>query len=361
MKFIFAVCIASLVASCTTYNSTSNSDNQFQNRVPAQSRDLTGTYLGEGIFSNRKIGLKRPAMRIYLDKAPGEPDSYYAVLIEYSKLLKMAAPYLASQKAPKLNKVVGYLNRITSEISTFKVVPGAQPGTYKMYSLKVKNSTLMPAEDFNMVLNIDPLNPEANPLVGAVIKGNPDGDIVFPSESGKPTGSNWLAKIPNNPVSQFKLAAFTYKLGHLSSTWRGNWFDLEGTYYSQYQRTNDGVLELYSENGQKKTKFIKTIDTPAKLFTNPKSAFIVGDYYVNEPVPKMYILSPTQGERSAESDVEMSGRIGLFLDVFDGSAPEAGSHMVTEMAFSNPNDPKDFMMYYEDKDHRRNVGVHPSK
>ena len=107
-------------------------------------------------------------------------------------------------------------------------------------------------------------------------------------------------------------------------------------------------------------KFVKTKMTKAKHFTNPKSATIVGDYYVTEPIPKMYLLTPTTAARTA-SDKEMVSRIGLFLDVFDASAPEAGGHMVTELAYTNPADPEDFMMYYEDPTHRKWVGVDGKK
>ena len=145
-----------------------------------------------------------------------------------------------------------------------------------------------------------------------------DGRIVFPADTGHSRTTEDLLKL-----RQFDMASIIYRLGHLSSTWRGNWNDLEGSYLSQYGLNDDGVLELYSENGQKKMKFIKTNTTHPKYFTNPKSATIEGDYNVSEPVPKMYVLTPAKGTNT-KSDVEMASRIGLFLDVFDGSAPEAG-------------------------------------
>ncbi|MBO9667791.1 MAG: hypothetical protein J7501_13390, partial [Bdellovibrio sp.] len=75
--------------------------------------------------------------------------------------------------------------------------------------------------------------------------------------------------------------------------------------------------------------------------------------------PKMYVLVPATNRTRTASDIEMTGRIGLFLDVFDGSSPEAGRHLVTELAYTNPYDPEDFMMYYEHPQHLRNVGVEP--
>jgi hypothetical protein len=75
----------------------------------------------------------------------------------------------------------------------------------------------------------------------------------------------------------------------------------------------------------------------------------------------MYVLIPATRGNTTASQAEMMPRIGLFLDVFDGSAPEAGSHLVTELAFTNPQDPEDFMMYYEHPQHLKNVGVEPKK
>jgi hypothetical protein len=121
----------------------------------------------------------------------------------------------------------------------------------------------------------------------------------------------------------------------------------------------DGVLELYSVGGQKKMKFIKP-NTPAKDFTNAKSGTLEGDFIVSEPIPKMYIVTPADNVATASSK-ELGGRIGLFLDVFDASAPEAGSQLVTELAFTNPADDEDYLMYYEHPQHTKNVGVEPAK
>lgn len=322
-------------------------------RDPSSTVDLTGHYLGEGLFQNRTAGLRRPAMRVYFEPVQNEADSYHAVLIEYDQLLSMALPYGASQKAPFFNKIVGYLNSITTRISAYKVVPGQKRGSYEFHNLSVRNGEIVAAPNVKMMLQLgEDLN---RPMIGASLTGDADGQIVFPDPNAKSNGI-----MDALSVSQFELAAFIYKKGHLASTWRGNWQDLEGSYLSEYGRVDDGVLELMSPGGQKRMKFIKTNNTKAKYFTNPKSATIEGEYIVSEPVPKMYVLTSARGTKSA-SDVEMTGRIGLFLDVFDGSAPEAGSHLVTELAFTNPNDPEDFMMYYEHAEHKKNVGVAPKK
>jgi hypothetical protein len=312
--------------------------------------------LGEGLFSKRTKGIRRPAMRLYLDRAQNEGDVYYGVLVEYDQLLNMAAPYLASQKAPILNKVVGYLDKIATRISVYKFVPSGKAGGYEMHNVEARNGQLIVDSAFSMTLNLK--NGISNPLAGATISGNSDGEIVFPDAADNSGG--FFGKISNAMnLTQYELATIVYKKGHLASTWRGNWDKLEGSYLSEYGKFKDGVLELYSQNDQKKMKFIKTNKTKAANFTNPKSGNIAGDYMVLEPIPKMYILVPADGRAPTASDTEMTSRIGLFLDVFDGSAPEAGSHLVTELAFTAPRDPKDFMMYYEHPDHLKNVGVEP--
>ena len=358
MKIVSLIALVLFLTSCAT-SQNSDSSHEKTLRTPSASSDLSGAYLGEGLFSNRSHGLHRPAMRFYLERAEGEADTYYGVLLEYDQLLSMGLPYLASQKAPVLNKVVGYLDKIATRISAYKLIPGAQGGSYEMHNLEVRDGKIVPASSFHMALHLDPKNKDANRLMGASISGNSEGKIVFPSDSDKPTGL--LGRIDHAlGLSQYKLAAITYEKGHLASTWRGNWNDLEGSYLSEYGRFKDGVLELYRQNGQAKAKFVKTNTTKAKFFTNPKSGSIEGDYVVTEPIPKMYLLVPTQNARTS-SDLEMTARIGLFLDVFDGSAPEAGSHLVTELAYTNPQDPEDFMMYYEHPEHKKNVGVEPKK
>lgn len=344
MKKILFLAFATMLAASCTHKAP---------RDPSSTIDLTGHYLGEGLFASRTAGLKRPAMRVYFEPVQNEADSYYAVLIEYDQLLSMALPYGASQKAPFFNKIVGYLNSITTRISAYKAVPGSKHGTYEFHNLEVRNGEIVPAAGVKLMLTLG--NDMNRPMIGASLAGDADGQITFPDPEAK---SNGIADALT--VTQFELAAFIYKKGHLASTWRGNWYDLEGSYLSEYGRVDDGVLELLSTGGQKRMKFVKTNNTKAKYFTNPKSATIEGEYIVSEPVPKMYVLSSARGTKSA-SDVEMGGRIGLFLDVFDGSAPEAGSHLVTELAFTNPQDPEDFMMYYEHADHKKNVGVAPKK
>ncbi|MBS1970617.1 MAG: hypothetical protein JSU04_09925 [Bdellovibrionales bacterium] len=364
MKLVSLLAIALFLASCATNPNSAtttarNTETTSGVRSPSAATDLSGTYLGEGLYQNRTQGLRRPAMRIYFDRVPGESDSYYSVLVEYDQLFSMAAPYLASQKLPIANHVIGYLNNISTRISAYKVVPSQKAGSYEFHNLEVQNGQIVPAAAATMVLNLDPKNNSANVLAGANITGNVDGLIVFPS--AEPAKKGLIGSIGDAlNLTQLELATTVYKLGHLASTWRGNWNDLEGSYLSEYGKFKDGVLELYSANGQKKMRFLKSNVTLAKHFTNPKSAPIEGDFVSTEPVPKMYVLVPAV-RKNTPSEKEMGGRIGLFLDVFDGSAPEAGSHLVTELAFTNPADPEDFMMYYEHPQHLKNVGVEPAK
>jgi len=360
LKNLLFLILAVTLASCATPQKHDQGDHG-QIRTPASSVNLTGAYLGEGLFQkSRTTGVQRPAMRFYLEQSPDEVSAYYGVLVEYPDLLTMAPQYIATQNAPVLNKAIGYLNRISAQISAYKLVPGERSGTYNMYNLIVQNGKIAPTSDIAMILTLDLNASGSNPLAGATMSGNSEGEIFFPKDNSgnNPTSQSKISDLL--VTTQYKLAKLIYSLGHLASTWRGNWGDLEGSYLSQYGRFKDGVLELYSESDRRKANFIKSNRTKQYEFTNPKSAFIEGDYDVSEPIPKMYLLTTTR-EANTASDAEMTPRIGLFLDVFDGSAPEAGSHLVTELAFINPEDPKDFLMYYEHPDHLKNVGVEPPK
>lgn len=363
---VFIIFMAALsIAACSSYQKNSQSANEKGFRTPSATDDLTGDYLGEGLFTVRAglgNGIKRPAIRFYLERIHGEADSYYGVLVEYPNLLKMAPKYLASQKAPALNKVFGYLNKISAQISAYKLVPGASQGSYDMYNLEVQDGKIVPAREIAMTLTLNSKNKDTKDrLAGAFIKGNKEGDIIFPDGSD----SYPEPKVMNDPMklaglTQYNLAKLVYKKGKLASTWRPNGDGLQGSYLSAYGNDKDGVLELFMENGQAQAKFIKTNRTKPKVFTNPKSASLEGDYYMTEPIPKMYVMVSKNADKTT-SDTEIGGRIGLFLDVFDGSAPEAGGHLVTELAFTNPKDPKDFMMYYQDINHKKNIGVEPKR
>ncbi|MBO9668358.1 MAG: hypothetical protein J7501_16280, partial [Bdellovibrio sp.] len=240
MKRILLLVFATILSSCATNSQSPQSMPTAQHsatgRAPTASTDLTGTYLGEGLFAERSTGLRRPAYRLYLDRAQGESDTYYGVLLEYDQLLNMGLPYLASQKAPFLNHVVGYLDKIATRISAYKFVPGAQPGTYEMHNLIVQSGQIVAQDKFAMTLVISSKPGISAPLAGAVITGFKDGQISFPDvlASNKSDVVSSITEVLN--FSQLDLARVVYKKGHLASSWRGNWKDLEGSYLSEYGR-----------------------------------------------------------------------------------------------------------------------------
>jgi hypothetical protein len=189
----FALCLAA----CATAPTETSS------RTPSSHADLSGKYLGEGLFDKRDSGVRRPAIRFYLDRSQTENDTYYGVLVEYPNLLKMTPQYLATQKVPALNKLIGYLSEISTRISAYKLVPGQQAGTYQMHNLEVRDGQIVPERDFTMTLHLNPMN-GTNPLFGASIKGNEDGQINFPTP--KEVGIKDLLTF-----SQYELATLVYK------------------------------------------------------------------------------------------------------------------------------------------------------
>lgn len=348
LKAVFALIIG--FAACTS--APPASDKSTSPRQPnftaaynkLDSSDLTGTYLGKGNYTKvRKLlgkDIRRPAMRLYLDKVEGEGNVYNGVLLEYANVLKMAPTYLAAQKGYQFRKLI-----ISRSIEAFRVIPGEKPGTYDFHNLRVANGDIVADPSVSMTLT---LGSDSNrPMINSYIV-NSSGTVTFPDPDKM-----------SLPFFQYGLTKISYKAGRLMSTWRGepgDWEKLVGSYTSDYATYWDGVLELSGSGNDRKMTFLRTISTPAQGFTNPKSIDMLGEYKVSEPLRKMYVLTPTNPNGSV-SDQELGSRIGLFLDVFDASAPEAGSHLVTELAFTNPNDPTDFFMYYERMDHAVNVGV----
>lgn len=356
MKLFLGALLFLGLTACTT--PATDSKPSPESRTPAATLDITGTFLGEGLFYKRTSGIRQPAMRLYVDRAENE-NAYYGVLIEYDRLINMSLPYMATQKAPALNSIVGYLDKITTRIAAYKIVSGKESGTYEFYYLTAKNGQIQAAQNPSLLLRLSSKATEKMPLIGAEITGLSDGKVIFPHSSVP--GQKGLIKSLADAliVSELNLAHIIYSAGKLKSTWRGNWNDLEGSYLSEYGRFKDGVLELSSDSRGQKMQFFKTNKTKAKYFTNPKSASIEGKFRVVEPIRKMYVLVPESGRVTTASDKEMTSRIGLFLDVFDASAPEAGGHMVTELAFTSTEDSEDFMMYYQHPEHVKNVGVEP--
>lgn len=82
----------------------------------------------------------------------------------------------------------------------------------------------------------------------------------------------------------------------------------------------------------------------AKMFTNKQSAFLKGNFSVSEPRDGMFLFNTVKATKSTKAIVE--GKIGLFIDIFD--ATKALGQDVVELCLINTDDPKDFLMYYED-------------
>ena len=94
-------------------------------------------------------------------------------------------------------------------------------------------------------------------------------------------------------------------------------------YLSAYGRLNDTVLELSLEGGKQMTNFVinpemkdKSNWRRRKMFTNKKSAFLDGSYEMIEPAEGMFLLRELDSNK--KTNKVLSGRIGLFVDIFDG-------------------------------------------
>ncbi len=304
-------------------------------------RDLSGTYLGVSQYKFGHKGPNKAATRIYLDEIEGEPGSYNAVLLEYVNLLKMAPQYIAANKLPIASKAIGYLKNITSKISAYKVVPSKVEGTYEMYALKISGDQIVPDKAIKPRLLV--LSKEKglqNALEGAVItsvSNDQPKEIFFPVKDDEKVNG-----------FQYGLAKFTYNKVKLDSTWRKSF--LPGPYLSAYGRLDDVVLDLKVAGSDHNAKFqtvSKYANYKAKkrsdMFTNPKSAFLKGDYSVSEPRKGMFLFHAVNSDKATKKEV--SGRIGLFIDIFD--ATKALNQDVVELALIDPSNDADFLMYYE--------------
>jgi len=323
-----------------------------KDRYPASfGRDLSGTYLGVADYKLFHKGPNNAATRLYLHPIKGEKESYYALVHEYVNLLNMFPEYVAAAKAPGLNKLIGYLKKITAKLEVMKVVPTGTEGTFNMYEVRVDGESLthVPTDKPRQLVLSDKQDLE-HPLQGAIItsngsKGQPK-EIFFPADRDKKY--NGL---------QYTLANFTYKAFKLDSTWRKSF--LPGPYLSAYGRLNDTVLELSLEGGKQMTNFIinpemkdKSSWRRKKMFTNKKSAFLEGDYEMIEPAEGMFLLREISSNKKTNKVLE--GRIGLFVDIFD--ATKALNQDVVELIFVDPANPKDFLMYYEHPDNGEGTG-----
>jgi hypothetical protein len=304
-------------------------------------RSLEGTYLGVSQYKPFHRGPNKAATRIYLDEIEGERGSYHAVLLEYVNLLKMAPRYVSSNQLPAANKIIGYLKDITSQISIYKVVPTSDEHVFNMYNLTVDGSDIVPVQTENpRQLILDKSGDLKHPLSGAQITSNskdqPD-HIFFPKKDDD----------KRNGI-QYGIANLVYEKVGLDSTWRKTF--LPGPYLSAYGRTDDVVLNLSVDGAFQTMDFVlnpkyqdRSANRRERMFTHPESAFLVGSYQSTMPLNGMFLLSSISSE--AKTDNNLEGRVGLFIDIFD--ATEALNQDVVELVFINPEDPKDFLMYYE--------------
>jgi hypothetical protein len=324
-----------LIASCAT---TKNNDFR---KISSLSHDLNGTYLGVAQHKSGHRGPNKPAIRIYLQGVEGEAEKYHAVLLEYVDLLKMAPSYIASNKLPFIANRTGYLKHITSNISTYEVVPGEREGSYNMWPLSVVDDRIeAQREGAPRVLTLSSDENLKHPLEGATIssvKDNEPQEIFFPKKNDKK--SNGI---------QYGTAKLAYEKAKLESTWRKKY--LPGPYLSQYYKVDDVVLNLSQAEGKNHAEF-KLNDKTAhlsneersKMFTNPLSAFLKGDFTATEPRDGMFLFQSGNGDDKTKEIVQ--GRIGLFIDIFDAS--KSLNQDVVELALINPENPADFLMYYE--------------
>lgn len=335
MNKVILLTLIMLLGSCSSFTGFRG--------LSSKNNDISGTYLGVTKYKMPHIGPNRAATRIYLNEIEGEPGSYYAVLLEYVNLLKMSPRYIAANKLPIASKVVGYLKDITSKVAAFKVVPAAEEGTYEMQSLKVVGGKIQAVVSEKYPLLV--LSKDEN------IKFALEGAKIIPAKKGKLKHIYFPADDKKDNGVQHSLAKFVYEKVGLDSTWRKSF--LPGPYLASYGSKKDVVLDLVKSDDSlvanfklnpKKKKTAKWYRQ--KQFTNKKSAYLNGEFSVEEPVDGMFTFIATKSEKKTTSEV--SNRIGLFIDIFD--ATKALNQDVVELVMINTEDPKDFLMYYEHPD-----------
>lgn len=353
MKRIMLLAGCSIILSCTSMTKSRGpaSEEGVQRYNLAMEDGSVKSYLGEARYHRRStsdrnckakqygcdVTTKMRAIRIYLEAVPGEKDSYYSVIVEYADLIKMFPEYLAGRQLPKLSEIIGHLNNITDKISAHKLVPIAgHVNLWEIQKAKVNGKNIVfesysPAR--SLVLS-DSTIPE-QPLAGARIVGFP--------------GQTYFQPASEEESSQLKIAKIVYEKIGLDSSWREDF--VQNQYFAAYLKTDDVVLTLTEKEGAPIGVFKESevgdkmvreegLEARKKVFTNPLSAGLNGTYDVSEPINRMFLFH----KRKLASE-ELDHRIGLFIDVFD--ATKKLNQDVVELAFINPDDPEDFLMYYE--------------
>ena len=351
IKNIMMVSLVILLAACVSSEKTPESFQvkNFKQRTLAAQTSLEGTYLAVADYINHD---RNPAVRIYLDEIESEPGSYYAVLLEYANLLKVFPKYVASNKFEDLSEEIGFLNHIVEKIWLYKVVPSNTSGHYAMLELKAntRNIEAVPSENPRQLI----LSKEAglsHPLENAIISPSKTGHakkIFFPNPSSRSIKYG----------KEYSIAHLVYGRIGLDSTWRDEF--LSGPYFSAYGKKDDVVLRLsqsedalqanFEVNPKYRYKDLSRgqIKKREEVFTNPKSAFLEGGFVLREPVEGMFVFSPMFSNTSEETREEISGRVGVFIDIFD--ATKKLNQDVVELIIVNTEDPLDFHMHYEDPD-----------
>lgn len=311
-----------------------------ERKVAAETKDLTGNYVGVADYGKGTKGPNKKAVRIYLHPIEGRPGSYDVVFLEYVNLIKMAPKYITSNKIRFLAKLFGFLKDITKYVVAYEAVPGAQENTLELRPLVVSGDRIVTKEGAApRILTLSPDAPAKNPLAGATLSSTLESDpeeVFFPKDGDgeKKTGH------------QYKLAKFVYEKVKLESTWRKNF--LNGPYLSQYYKRDDVVLKL--RNGSE-AEFVESPKYDWKsekkrraMFTNPASGFLRGRFTVTEPRDGMFLFRSVDADPKSKEVVE--GKIGLFIDIFD--ATKSLNQDVVELTMIDSEDRENFLMYYED-------------
>lgn len=342
MKIVYALLLSSLLlVSCTSTN---------DRYIASAGKSLDGTTLGvvkytkdRSLILRRKDKPKYRAARVYMKEIPNEPGSYTLVLLEYVNLFKMAPKYVASNKLPRLSRVIGFLNQITKSVAVYKAVPNGQERTFELQKVKVSGEELVAEKQDEPSLLILDKGENKNPMEGATITAAAGGvpvEVYFPK-----------SKTKESYGKQYALANFTYNKFKLESTWRMNF--LNGPYLGSYGDKRDKILDLNSDDQGSYAHFIINEERAhlsqkkrEKQLTNAKSAYIFGSYKVTRPLEGLFLFKPLEQDLPGQSYVE--GRIGLFIDIFD--ARVALNQDVVELVMVDPDNPDDFLMYYEHPD-----------
>lgn len=309
-------------------------------------RELDGTYLGVAKYKLGHNGPNKAALRIYLNEIEGERGSYHLVIHEYVNLLKMAPRYATANNARWINKyLIGFLKDITKKISVYKAVPTGDDHVLDLMPLKVKGDQIVAVKEAKpRQIRFDKGASLKDALAGAVITKNADGqpeEIFFPKE--KDDKSNGI---------QYGIAKTVYEKIGLDSTWRKEF--LPGPYLSAYGRLDDTVLKLEKKGSVNSATFVdgnpkytkRSDERRQRMFTNKLSAGLEGSYLVTEPRDGMFLFETV--ESTASVDKVVTPRIGMFIDIFDATV--ALNQDVVELVMINPENPSDFLMYYEHPD-----------